>query len=175
VRATDGQALIRERWNKPELRAVYPGSGNWRCTMLVQSILKRKGSTVFLIGCNATIEQAAQFMVERNVGALVVTMGERVVGVISHRDIVAGLARLGSRLSTVSVSALMRREFVSVSPQEDIKRVMALMTMHRTTHVPVLVSGRLAGIVSIGDLVKHRLEELELETNVLRDAYICLH
>jgi CBS domain-containing protein len=140
--------------------------------MLVQTILKRKGSSVFTITWDATTEQAAQIMVERKVGALVVTMGEEVVGVLSHRDIVAGLSRFHGRLSTVSVGALMRREFVSVSPQEDIKQLMVLMTMHRATHVPVLVSERLAGIISIGDLVKYRLEELELETNVLRDAYI---
>ncbi len=142
--------------------------------MLVQTILKRKGSDVFTIEANATIEQAARAMHERNVGALVITRGEQVVGILSQRDIVSGLARHRGRLSTVPVTELMR-QIISTSPQDDVKSVMLLMTQHRTTHVPVFASGRLVGIVSIGDVVKHRLQELELEANVLRDAYISAH
>lgn len=140
--------------------------------MLVQTILKRKGSNVFTVSPDATIDQAAQIMSERKVGALVVTAGDEVIGVLSHRDIVAGLTKYRSRLPTAVVGDVMRREIVSVSPQENVKNVMVLMTRQRTTHVPVLASERLVGIVSIGDVVKHRLEELELEANVLRDAYI---
>jgi CBS domain-containing protein len=142
--------------------------------MLVQTILKRKGSAVLTVSGDVPIEQAAQLMCERNVGALVVTTADQVIGILSHRDIVAGLVRHRTRLSTVQVSELMRREIVSVSPQEEIKSVMMLMTRHRRTHVPVLASERLVGIVSIGDVVKHRLEDLEMEANILRDAYICI-
>jgi CBS domain-containing protein len=73
------------------------------------------------------------------------------------------------------VSDLMQRNFVRISSHESIKRVMALMTQYRATHIPVFDAERLMGIVSIGDVVKHRLEDLELETNVLRDAYIAAH
>jgi CBS domain-containing protein len=140
--------------------------------MVVQTILKRKGSGAFTVSGGATIEQAAQLMFERNVGALIVTKGAVVVGTLTSRDIVAGLARYRGRWSTLMVSELMRREPVSVSPQEDVKNVMALMTRQRVTHVPVFASEGLVGVISIGDVVKHRLEELELEANVLRDAYI---
>jgi CBS domain-containing protein len=139
--------------------------------MLVQNILQRKGGEVFTISLDATIEQAAQAMYERNVGALVVTVGDAVTGLLSQRDIVAGLVRHPRQLSSVRVSEVMRRDIVCVRPEDQIKSVMVLMTRHRTTHVPVLAGTRLAGIVSIGDVVKHRLEELELEANVLRDAY----
>jgi CBS domain-containing protein len=142
--------------------------------MLVQAILNRKGSDVITVSRDATIGQAARMMSEHRVGALVVTLGDEVVGILSDREVVSGLARHRERLSTVPVSELMRREVVSVSPQEHIKRVMMLMTRHRTTHVPVLAAERLVGIVSIGDVVKHRLEELEMETNVLRDAYFAV-
>lgn len=140
--------------------------------MLVQTVLKRKGSSVLTIGRDATIEQAARSMSQGRVGALVVTEADEVIGVLSHRNIVEGLAFYRDRVCGVSVGELMRRDIVSVSAQEDVKGVMVLMTRERVTHVPVLASGRLVGIISIGDVVKHRLEELELEANVLRDAYI---
>jgi CBS domain-containing protein len=70
------------------------------------------------------------------------------------------------------VKEIMRYGVITVSPDESINRVMKLMTRHRVRHMPVLRDGELAGIISIGDVVKHRLEDLELETNVLRDAYI---
>jgi CBS domain-containing protein len=69
----------------------------------------------------------------------------------------------------------MQRNFVRVSVQESLKRVIALMTRHRATHIPVFSAERLAGILSVGDVVKHRLEDLELESNVLRDAYVAAH
>jgi CBS domain-containing protein len=72
----------------------------------------------------------------------------------------------------MSVKEIMRHGVVTVSPEESVNRVMKLMTHHRVRHMPVLRDGRLAGIISIGDVVKYRLDDLELETNVLRDAYI---
>ncbi|HTW74947.1 MAG TPA: CBS domain-containing protein, partial [Steroidobacteraceae bacterium] len=140
--------------------------------MLVQTILQRKGSEVFTVGLEATVEEAARVMNERNVGALVVMLGDAVAGILSHREIVAGVAKHRRQLLALRVRELMRRDIVGVSPHEEVKTVMVLMTRHRTTHVPVFASDRLAGIVSIGDVIKHRLEELELEANVLRDAYI---
>ena len=72
----------------------------------------------------------------------------------------------------MSVKEVMRYGVVTVSPEESLNRVMKLMTHHRVRHMPVLRDGKLAGIISIGDVVKYRLDDLELETNVLRDAYI---
>jgi len=114
-------------------------------------------------------------MHKHRIAALPVTEGRSVVGILSSREIVDGLARHGSRFSALRISDLMRLDFVRTSPQESLKRVMAMMTRHRTTHVPVFSGEHLVGIVSLGDVVKHRLEDLELESNVLRDAYIAAH
>jgi CBS domain-containing protein len=75
-------------------------------------------------------------------------------------------------LASMSVKEIMRHGVITVSPEESVNRVMKLMTHHRVRHMPVLRNGKLAGIISIGDVVKYRLDDLELETSVLRDAYI---
>lgn len=143
--------------------------------MNVQSILAKKGSAVATIAQQATVQQAAQRMSMANIGALVVTEGERVVGILTNRDIVRAVSSHGWRLSYLLVWEAMRTDFVAIAPEDSIKQVMALMITRRATHMPVLVRERLAGIVSIGDVVEHRVGELELETGVLRDAYIAVH
>ena len=143
--------------------------------MKVQSILKEKTPEVITIGRQAAIHQAAQLMSTANVGALVVTDGDKVVGMLTNRDIVNAFSRHGWRLSDLQVADIIRPDFVSIAPDDSLKQVMALMTRRRATHMPVLANSRLTGVISIGDVVKHRLEELELETNVLRDAYIAVH
>jgi CBS domain-containing protein len=143
--------------------------------MKVQSILKEKAAEVITIGRQAAIHQDAQLMSTANVGALVVTDGDKVVGMLTNRDIVNAFSRHGWRLSDLQVPDIIRPGFVSIAPDDSLKQVMALMTRRRATHTPVLANNRLTGIISIGDVVKHRLEELELETNVLRDAYIAVH
>src|SRR6266436_9223243 len=107
----------------------------------------------------------------KNIGALVVTSEDAVLGLISEREIVHAFSRYGETAGSMPVKEIMQYGVTTVSPDESVKRVMSLMTHHRVRHMPVLRGGKLAGIVSIGDVVKHRLEELELETNVLRDAY----
>jgi CBS domain-containing protein len=143
--------------------------------MSVQGILYQKGTHVITIDQEAGIDRAAEVMREHRVAALPVTNGSKVVGMLSSRNIVEGFSRHASRLAAMHVSDLMQRNFVRISSHESIKRVMALMTQYRATHIPVFDAERLTGIVSIGDVVKHRLEDLELETNVLRDAYIAAH
>jgi CBS domain-containing protein len=101
----------------------------------------------------------------------VVTSENAVLGLISEREIVHAFSRFGETAGSMSVKEIMQYGVPTVSPDESINRVMNLMTHHRVRHMPVLRSGKLAGIVSIGDVVKHRLEDLELETNVLRDVY----
>jgi CBS domain-containing protein len=100
-----------------------------------------------------------------------VTSEDTVLGLISEREIVHAFSRYGETAGSISVKEIMQCGVPSVSPDESVNRVMNLMTHHRVRHMPVLRDGRLAGIVSIGDVVKHRLEDLELETNVLRDVY----
>jgi CBS domain-containing protein len=141
--------------------------------MRVEAILGGKGNGVETIRPDAKVQMAVHRLRMQNVGALVVCRdGERVEGVLSERDLVRGLARHGVDLLEMSVVAVMSRNVPTCSPQDSLAFVMDQMTRSRQRHLPVLEGGRLCGIVSIGDVVKHRLEEMELETNVLRDAYL---
>ena len=139
--------------------------------MTIESILRRKGTDVTTIAPEASIKRAADWLRAKNIGALVVTSGNAVLGLISEREIVDAFSRYGETAGSMPVKEIMQYGVTTVSPDESVKRVMSLMTHHRVRHMPVLRGGKLAGIVSIGDVVKHRLEELELETNVLRDVY----
>jgi CBS domain-containing protein len=146
-----------------------------RETMTIQSILDRKGSGVFTISPTATVKNAADQMSERGVAALVAKNGDAIMGIVSERDIVSATSRFGSRAPSMVVNDVLTRTIVAVAPGDSIKRAMSLMTRHRLRQLIVIAHGRLAGIVSIGDVVKQRLEELETESNVLRDAYIATH
>jgi CBS domain-containing protein len=141
--------------------------------MRVEAILRAKGHAVETIRPDAKVQMAVHRMRMQNVGALVVCRdGERVEGVLSERDLVRGLARHGADLLEMSVVAIMSRNVPTCGPDDSLAFVMDQMTRTRQRHLPVLEAGTLCGIVSIGDVVKHRLEEMELETHVLRDAYL---
>jgi CBS domain-containing protein len=139
--------------------------------MSIESILRRKGTDVTTIGPEANIKSAAGWLRAKNIGALVVTSGNAILGLISEREIVDAFSRHGETAGSMRVKEIMQHGVTTVSPDESVTRVMSLMTHHRVRHLPVLLGGKLAGIVSIGDVVKYRVEELELETNVLRDGY----
>ena len=139
--------------------------------MSIDSILKRKGSEVATIAPDASVKRAADWLRAKNIGALVVTSGEAILGLISEREIVHAFSLHGETAGLMAVKDIMQYGVTTVSPDESVNRVMNLMTHHRVRHMPVLRDGKLAGIVSIGDVVKHRLQDLELETNVLRDVY----
>lgn len=141
--------------------------------MNVESILKVKGHAVETIRPDAPFELAVHLLATKGIGALVVTAdGRRVEGVLSERDVVRGLVRYGNRLPDVRVSAVMSRTPPTCSPDTSIRDAMAEMTRTRHRHLPVVRDGVLCGLLSIGDVVKSRLEEMELEASVLRDAYI---
>ena len=140
--------------------------------MTIESILKRKGTYVATIAPEASIKRAADWLSAKNIGALVVVTSENaVLGLISEREIVHAFSRYGETVASMPVKEIMRHGVTTVSPDESVNRVMNLMTHQRVRHMPVLRDGKLVGIVSIGDVVKHRLEDLELETSVLRDVY----
>ena len=139
--------------------------------MSIESILRRKGTEVTTIAPGASTKSAVDRLRAKNIGALVVTNGNTVLGLISEREIVHAFSRHGEAAGSIPVKEIMQYGATTVSPDESVNRVMNLMTHHRVRHILVLRGGELAGIVSIGDVVKHRLEDLELETNVLRDAY----
>jgi CBS domain-containing protein len=141
--------------------------------MDVQGILRAKGAAVVTIRPDATIASLVQGLREERIGAMVVSDdGRSVLGIISERDVVRGLAERGARILELPVADLMTRTVYSCTPQDTVRQVMAEMTRRRVRHLPVVADGVLAGIVSIGDVVKNRLEEVETETNVLREAYI---
>lgn len=138
--------------------------------MKIAEILHRKGSTVHTISAAKTVDDGVQKLVELRIGALVVTDAwGRLVGTLTERDIVRGLARYGIKILSYKISEVMDQDVTTCRSDDRIDKVMQLMTAHRVRHLPVMEGNRLIGIVSIGDLVKHRVEEKELEANVLRD------
>src|ERR1044072_2810794 len=140
--------------------------------MSVESILRKKGTEVATITPDVSVKRAADGLRAKNIGALGVTRGDDVLGLVSEREIVHALARYGEAASPMPVSKIMRHGVITVSPAESVSRVMNLMTRHRARHMPVVHDGKLAGLISIGDAVPHRLDDLELETSVLRDARV---
>jgi predicted transcriptional regulator len=143
--------------------------------MNVENILVQKGTDVATIAPQASIKRAADWLRAKDIGALVVARDDTVLGIISERDIVRALAQYGELAASMHVKDIMTHGVITVAPGDDLNRVMRLMTRHRVRHLPVLRNGKLAGIISIGDVVKRRLDDLELETNVLRDVYIAGH
>lgn len=143
--------------------------------MKVASILKAKGVHVETVPSTTTIFTAVWNLRLRGIGALVVSDdGATVQGIVSERDIVNALPEHGQQLMSLPVTRVMTAP-VTCTPEESVTAVMAKMTRRRVRHLPVLEGGRLAGIVSIGDIVKHRLDELELEANVLRETLMASH
>ena len=140
--------------------------------MKIQNILNHKGSGVVTIDIGQTIKAAADAMMRHQIAALVITEGSAPVGLVSERDVVESLAVHGEHGGYRPLRQLARGEFIAASPDEAIKRAMAMMTHGRVRHLPVIKDGALVGIVSLGDIVKYRLEELEMESNVLRDISI---
>jgi CBS domain-containing protein len=143
--------------------------------MSIQNILDRKRAEVITIRSTETIKTAADRMREHGIAALVVKSGDAITGVISERDIVHAISRHGEEVLSTAVSDLQTQAIITVTPGDSFKRAMSLMTNHRVRHLLVIANGKHVGIVSIGDVVKHRLEDLETESNVLRDAYIAAH
>ena len=140
--------------------------------MNVDAILKVKGDAVVTIKPTATIAEAVEILCRQRIGALVVSAnGTEPQGILSERDIVHGLSIHGAGLRERRVDELMTKTVVTCSPQDRVADLMALMTERRIRHLPVLRNGKLAGLVSIGDVVKNRLDEIELETTSLK-AYV---
>jgi CBS domain-containing protein len=138
--------------------------------MTVGAILAVKGRDVVTIAPAADLATAARMLSERKIGAVVVAdTDHRVVGILSERDIVRGFATLRAVALEARVSDLMTREVATCKRSETISSVMKRMTAGKFRHLPVVEQGRLLGIVSIGDVVKHRLEQTEREATALRD------
>ncbi|HVY57054.1 MAG TPA: CBS domain-containing protein [Xanthobacteraceae bacterium] len=138
--------------------------------MTVKTILSNKGRGVVTIEPTATLASAVRLLAERRIGALVVTGADgRVVGILSERDIVRALAQQGSQVLILPVSEVMTRKVATCCESDTVGALMEQMTDGKFRHVPVIEQNRLAGIISIGDVVKSRLEEMARESAALRD------
>jgi CBS domain-containing protein len=141
--------------------------------MTVASILRSKANEVHTILPWKSVREAiCQLGGPPRIGALVVTGGDRTLGILTERDIVRGLTDYGSDLLEVPVEKIMSRKVPTCAPTDTVARVMRIMTESRFRHLPVVYRGELVGIVSIGDVVLARVKETELEAAVLRDLVI---
>jgi CBS domain-containing protein len=137
--------------------------------MTVSSILAAKGGDVFTIEPTATLAAAATLLTEKRIGALVIVgAGGRVAGILSERDIVHTLAEHGRQALDRPLSQAMTRDVATCGPDEEIPSLMERMTDGKFRHMPVVHNGRLVGIVSIGDIVKQRVDEMERESEAMR-------
>lgn len=138
--------------------------------MRVAEILRSKGSLVMAVRPSQTIRSLAQRFRQEGVGAMIVRDDNGSLdGIITERDVAYGLAIHGSKLPDLPASALMTTAIVTCSPDDSIVEVARVMTERRIRHLPVKVDRRLVGIVSIGDVLKYRVAEMQVEASVLRD------
>ena len=138
--------------------------------MNVASILKVKGKSVATARPDETIESISQKLAARKIGAIVIVGDEgEVAGIISERDIIRAIAEKGGSALHLPVSDVMTKSVMSCNVASTIEQMMAVMTQGRFRHVPVLDEGALVGIISIGDVVKHHIAEVEMEVTAMRD------
>ena len=138
--------------------------------MKLEELLRTKGNgKIVRIKSDASIATAALTLTENNIGSLIVEADNGdIVGIISERDIVSGLGQHGADLSSIPVSKLMTLELIRCTPNDTVHEAMAMMTERRVRHLPVFEGDDLIGIVSIGDLVKSRISEIQAEAEAMR-------
>ncbi len=138
--------------------------------MRVSSLVEGKGSNIVSVTPASQISDVAHTLREHRIGAVLVLSDDgAIAGMLSERDIVRGVAEHGNHCLTMSAGDLMTRSVVTCGPDDSVDRVMALMTEHRIRHLPVTDAGGLVGIISIGDVVKHKIEQIEAEAKEMRD------
>jgi CBS domain-containing protein len=138
--------------------------------MLISDVLRVKGTQVITVVPDTTVRQLVAILAEHRIGAVVVSRdGTAVDGIVSERDVVQALARRGAAVMSAQVTEIYTAQVHTVTPQSPIEEVMLMMTERRVRHAPVVADGRLQGIVSIGDVVKIRLGELQAERAALTD------
>jgi CBS domain-containing protein len=139
--------------------------------MTIAAILSSKGSEVATVSAQDRVSAAVQTLGGRRIGALPVVEGDRIVGIMSERDVIYSLRDHGAEVLDWPVSRVMSSPAITADPSTGVMSVLGLMTERRIRHVPVVEGGRLIGIVSIGDLVKYRMDRIEAEANAMR-SYI---
>ena len=137
--------------------------------MTVRSILDSKGHQVLSVEPDAKLAAAVKILGERKIGAVLVMSDGRIEGILSERDIVRVLSGRGAGVLDESVSAVMTRKVVSCRESDTVAGIMEMMTLGKFRHLPVVEEGRVVGLISIGDIVKRRVQEYETEQEALRD------
>ena len=138
--------------------------------MNTADILRRKGGHLITVRPDDTVAMAVGVLTAKGIGALLVCeLGGQFLGLLSERDVVQAIARQRDNVATLRVDDVMTRDVVVCTPADSVKHMMAVITNRRARHVPVLEDGKLVGIVSVGDVLKSRLDEAVEEANVLRD------
>jgi CBS domain-containing protein len=138
--------------------------------MIVSQILREKGHDVYTVFKEISVKEVLALLAEKRIGAVVVTdQADAVEGIISERDVVRGLAQHGSSILDKKVEELMTKNVITHGLDDHIDDLMQEMSKSRIRHLPILDDGKLVGVISIGDVVKNRVEELEAEGNMLRD------
>ena len=138
--------------------------------MRVSEVLRRKGATVITITPDRDVRELLGLLAEHGIGAVVVSEdGAGVAGIVSERDVVRRLHLDGNEVLAGPVAAIMTTDVETCSPPDELEQLMAVMTEHRIRHLPGLEDGRLVGLVSIGDVVKHRISEVQAERDQLSD------
>ena len=137
--------------------------------MSVATILNEKGTEVATAPAETTLAEIARQLHQRRIGAVVITgPGGTIEGIVSERDIVSGIAKAGPEVLGRPVGEVMTRDVHTCDPGDSIYEIMNVMTEHRIRHLPVVVDGELQGIVSIGDVVKQRIAEVEFEASEMK-------
>lgn len=137
--------------------------------MNLQDILNQKGDKVFSIQASSTIADVVQELVRNNCGSLMVKDGDKIVGIITERDVLRTVADVEEPLNAIPVEARMTREVVTAKPEAPISEVMGLLTRRRIRHLPVFQNGKMLGMVSIGDVVKAQHNSLTMENHYLKE------
>ncbi|WP_213770443.1 CBS domain-containing protein [Bradyrhizobium sp. dw_78] len=137
--------------------------------MTVRAILDSKGHQIQSAGPEVNLSVAIRTLGERKIGALLVMKEGRIEGILSERDIVRVLGECGAGVLDQPVSAVMTRKVVSCKPSDTVSAIMEMMTVGKFRHLPVVEDGRVVGLISIGDIVKQRVQEYEREQEALRD------
>jgi CBS domain-containing protein len=155
-------ALDRDTFNPS------PRTGTQEAAMTIAAILSTKGSEVATVPAGTRVRDAVSLLRDRKIGALPVVDGTRIVGIFSERDLVGCICTHGAEALDLAVDAGMSSPALTVETGTPVLVALSIMTNRRIRHLPVVESGEIRGIISIGDLVKHRIERIEAEAEALR-------
>ena len=169
ARNETGAELLIEDSSEQRLRSFKGAIGFKEATMTVRAILDSKGHQIQSVEPDAKLSDAIRILSERKIGAVLAMSKGRIEGILSERDIVRVLGERGAAVLDEPVSAVMTRKVISCKQSDTVSAIMEMMTLGKFRHLPVLEGERVVGLISIGDIVKWRVREYEMEQEALRD------